>query len=270
MSDTHDMTPVPADDQSAATQMNNPAADEASAPGSSPMNPNAVAEAPAPAVSPESTTSNPPSHTTMTQNNNTPAGSVSDANVASANLNAGTDSAPVQDVAPNATPAYKKWFTPAPILQSRSSVTGSPIQPGEILDQGDGNRDQDPPTNGESFSFSDTVEIPMDVDDEGNPVPVTANLEVTYNVEDWGTASLDGTKIIDLSSSEASTGPLGGHTTWGKTANVAVQSGNHNLDFTYQNITMPNPNFNKIVCNYTFKAVALEPGGKKEPDPAAS
>ena len=266
MSDTNDKAPVPADDKSAATQMNNPAADEVSAPDSSPMNPNAVAEAPAPAVSPESTTSNPPSHTTMTQNNNTPAGSVSDANVASANLNAGTDSAPVQDVAP-ATPAYKKWFTPAPMLQSRSGESGTPIQPGEILDQGGDNRDQDPPTNGESFSFNDTVEIPMDVDDEGNPVPVTANLEVTYNVEDWGTASLDGTQIIDLSSSEASTGPLGGHTTWGKTANVAVQSGNHNLDFTYQNITMPNPNFNKIVCNYTFKAVALEPGGKKEPDP---
>ena len=185
----------------------------------------------------------------MTQNNNTPAGSVSDANVAPA------------------TPAYKKWFTPAPMLQSRSGESGTPIQPGEILDQGGDNRDQDPPTNGESFSFNDTVEIPMDVDDEGNPVPITANLEVTYNVEDWGTASLDGTKIIDLSSSEASTGPLGGHTTWGKTANVTVQSGNHNLDFTYQNITMPNPNFNKIVCNYTFKAVALEPGGKKEPDP---
>ena len=83
MSDTHDMTPVPADDQSAATQMNNPAADEASAPGSSPMNPNAVAEAPAPAA-------NPPSHTTKTHNNNTPAGSVSDSNVASPNQNAGT------------------------------------------------------------------------------------------------------------------------------------------------------------------------------------
>ena len=48
MSDTNDKTPVPADDQSAATRINNLAADVASAPDSSPMNPNAVAAPPLP------------------------------------------------------------------------------------------------------------------------------------------------------------------------------------------------------------------------------
>ena len=180
-------------------------------------------------------------------NDNTPAGSVSDANVAPA------------------TPDYKKWYTPAPM--PLTAEQGTPVQPGQIFASGSDNRDQDPPTNGESYNMNEPFSIPTDVDADGNPVPVTAKLSLTYNVEDWGTASLDGEQIIDLSDTEAATGPRGGHTTWGKTANAVVQSGSHNLDLTYQNITMPNPNYNKIVCNYSFEAVALEPGGKKNPDP---
>ena len=154
-------------------------------------------------------------------NDNTPAGSVSDANVAPA------------------TPDYKKWYTPAPM--PLTAEQGTPVQPGQIFASGSDNRDQDPPTNGESYNMNEPFSIPTDVDADGNPVPVTAKLSLTYNVEDWGTASLDGEQIIDLSDTEAATGPRGGHTTWGKTANAVVQSGSHNLDLTYQNITMPNP-----------------------------
>ena len=121
-------------------------------------------------------------------NDNTPADSVSDANVApanlnagtdsapvqdvaSANLNAGTDSAPVQDVAP-ATPDYKKWYTPAPM--PLTAEQGTPVQPGQIFASGSDNRDQDPPTNGESYNMNEPFSIPTDVDADGNPVPVTA------------------------------------------------------------------------------------------------
>lgn len=72
--------------------------------------------------------------------------------------------------------------------------------------------------------------------------------------------------LIDLTSREEGvTGQWGGHTAWKKSKSATIASGEHTLEFSYQNITMSDPNMNQIICEYSYKAVVLESGGKKDP-----
>ena len=170
------------------------------------------------------------------------------------------------DIIMNQTPPYKKWYNGAGVAPAAESET-STAAPGQILASGSANHDQAPPTNGESYDFTETVNIPWGEEAQGTAQAILANLRVSYKVEDWGETLLDNELLIDLTSrAEGSTGKWGGHTAWEKSACAAVSSGEHILNFAYQNITMPDPNMNRIICEYTYKAVALESGGKKAPE----
>ena len=174
----------------------------------------------------------------------------------------------------NAIPPYKKWFDASGIVPAVAASTlteEEPVQPGQIITFGGDDRSQAPPTNGESFSLSAQVFIPMGVNEQGMPTPIHAQLQLSYTVEDWGTASVDGNMVMNFTTATAApTGPYGGHTAWGGSRCVPVSSGMHSLGFTYTNITMPDADMNQIVCVYSYRAVELEPGGKKEPQPCSS
>ena len=163
------------------------------------------------------------------------------------------------------TPNYQKWFNGSSAVPA-AEIETTTVVPGQVLAGNSGNRNQAPPTNGESYDIVEGVNIPWTTDEQGNIKPVTANLQVSYRVEDWGEVLLDDELIIDLTSRiEGSTGQWGGHTAWGKSSSAAISSGEHTLEFSYQNITMSDPNMNQIICEYSYKAVALEAGGKRAP-----
>ncbi|MGN0810298.1 MAG: hypothetical protein ACI4PY_02240, partial [Akkermansia muciniphila] len=162
-------------------------------------------------------------------------------------------------------PTYKKWFNGSAAVPAAEVETTTVVN-GQILASGSANYNQSPPTNGESEDYTETVDIPWVEDEQGNPKSILANLQVSYRVEDWGDVCLDDELLIDLTSrEEGTTGQWGGHTAWKKSKSATIASGEHTLDFSYQNITMSDPNMNQIICEYSYKAVALESGGKKEP-----
>lgn len=174
----------------------------------------------------------------------------------------------------NTIPPYKKWFDAsgiAPAAAASVLADEESVQPGQIIAFGGDNRSQGPPTNGESFSLSAQVFVPMGVNEQGMPTPIHAQLQLTYTVEDWGTASVDGAMVMNFTTAtSAPTGSYGGHTAWGGSRCVPISSGTHSISFTYSNITMPDADMNQIVCVYSYSVVELEPGGKKEPQPCSS
>lgn len=162
-------------------------------------------------------------------------------------------------------PTYKKWFNGLPV-EPTVEVETSTVVEGQIFAFGSARHNQAPPTNGENYDFTETINIPWREDEQGNPKPILTNLRVSYRVEDWGDVYLDDELLIDLTSREEGvTGQWGGHTAWKKSNSATISSGEHTLEFSYQNITMSDPNMNQIICEYSYKAVALESGGKKEP-----
>lgn len=164
----------------------------------------------------------------------------------------------------NNTPIYKKWFNGFSAEVASVSETQT-VTPGQILVSGSDNKSKNPPTNGESYNMSEIVFIPQHIDEERMPTPMVANLRIAYMVEDWGYVTLDGERLINLTTAaENPTGAYGGHSAWSAACSAVIMSGVHQLDFAYTNITMPDPNMNRIVCEYVFRAVQLEPGGKKE------
>ena len=165
----------------------------------------------------------------------------------------------------NNTPNYRKWFNGSTVVPAAEVETTTVVK-GQILASGSANHNQAPPTNGESDDYTETVKIPWVENEQGKPKSILANLQVSYRVEDWGDVWLDNQLLIDLTSrEEGTTGQWGGHTAWKKSNSATISSGEHTLEFSYQNITMSDPNMNQIICEYSYKAVALESGGKKEP-----
>ena len=162
-------------------------------------------------------------------------------------------------------PTYKKWFNGLPV-EPTVEVETSTVVEGQIFAFGSASHNQAPPTNGENYDFTETINIPWREDEQGNPKPILTNLRVSYRVEDWGDVYLDDELLIDLTSREEGvTGQWGGHTAWKKSKSATIASGEHTLEFSYQNITMSDPNMNQIICEYSYKAVVLESGGKKDP-----
>lgn len=162
-------------------------------------------------------------------------------------------------------PTYKKWFNGLPV-EPTVEVETSTVVEGQIFAFGSASHNQAPPTNGENYDFTETINIPWREDEQGNPKPILTNLRVSYRVEDWGDVYLDDELLIDLTSrEEGTTGQWGGHTAWKKSKSATIASGEHTLEFSYQNITMSDPNMNQIICEYSYKAVVLESGGKKDP-----
>ncbi len=170
-------------------------------------------------------------------------------------------------------PAYKKWLS-APAASSAQPLATSfaePCSPGDIIEEVfDNSRNQDPPTNGEVYNIPITINVPYALNEDGEEVPITARLDVTYTVEDWGTAALNNELILDLTSSTEGADGYGGHATWTGKCSAALATGSHNLHFVYQNIIMGNEMNNKIVCEYGYKLTALETGGKKAPQPCST
>ena len=166
---------------------------------------------------------------------------------------------------------YNHWFAPmseiAPVA-SRASRSAASVQAGEIIASGSGNRNQSPPTHALQDMVSIPISVPFGVDAQGNSRPILARISATFRVEDWGFVTVDGKRILDMTSSRESAGIYGGHPTWpAETASAVVASGEHVLEFHYENIEMADASNNKLVCEYSYRVVALEDGGVKDAEP---
>ncbi len=150
------------------------------------------------------------------------------------------------------TPLYTKPFN----IPAGTSLNDEPLPAGTILVQRSANHSKQPPTNGEHYEFTETFNARAEL---------YALLRVTYRVEDWGSVTLDSAPIMDLTyTAEAPTGTYGGHVAWQKTHTCPILFGEHTLEFIYDNITMADPNMNRIVCEYSYEAVWCEAGGNKD------
>ncbi|MEE1266873.1 MAG: hypothetical protein UHH87_11355 [Akkermansia sp.] len=163
---------------------------------------------------------------------------------------------------------YNHWFAPMSEItpvSSRASHSAASVQAGEVIASGSGNRNQSPPTHALQDKVSIPISVPSGVDAEGNPRPILARISATFRVEDWGFVTVDGKRILDMTSSRESAGIYGGHPTWpAETASAVVASGEHELEFHYENIEMADASNNKLVCEYSYRVVALEDGGVKD------
>ncbi len=175
----------------------------------------------------------------------------------------------------NMTPPYTKWFngfSSTPAVASETNPTARVIQPGEVLVSKTGNHGAGLPSYKMDEDYDEDFSIPYNSIDQGEgkepqEVPITAKLNITYTVEDWGSVTLDGSQVIDLTiAKEGSDEPTyGGHSKWTGSYNTVVSSGDHTMVFHYENIDMKDPYGNMSVCEYSYEAVAYEVGGTKEP-----
>ena len=163
-------------------------------------------------------------------------------------------------------PDYTRWFARAGEAAAPVSAAGSiPFKAGDIIASGSGNLSQEPPTEAVSDDIVINIDVPWGEDEQGAPVAIQASIEATFSVEDWGYVEIDGERIISMTSDEEPPGPLNGHYTWApQTSSLVVMSGSHRLVFHYENIRMDDPMKNKLVCEYAYRVVALEDGGRKD------
>ncbi len=112
------------------------------------------------------------------------------------------------------TPNYKKWFTPAGEVVAPVSLSSAPFQAGEVIAQGAGNRNQNPPTNAVSDDVIFDIEVPFAENEKGEPVSIKARIDATFSVEDWGYVTVDGERIISMTSADEPAGRFGGHAIW--------------------------------------------------------
>lgn len=120
--------------------------------------------------------------------------------------------------------------------------------------------------NGGGFSGSESFDIPYGTDESGKQVALTAICSVTLTVDDWGSASVDGTKVVDLSAGVEPPGERGGHAAWSGGGSIAVKSGSHSLSYESTNISIPHPEYNVSICNVSLNASWEEDGGKIDDD----
>ena len=139
---------------------------------------------------------------------------------------------------------------------------------GSLADGARAHAGQSPPTHALQDKVTIPVSVPFGVDAEGNPRPILARISATFRVEDWGFVTVDGKSILDMTRSRETPGIYGGHPTWpAETASEVVASGEHVLEFHYENIEMADASNNKLVCEYSYRVVALEDGGVKDEEP---
>lgn len=167
--------------------------------------------------------------------------------------------------------SYKKWFEPS-CLAPRAAIrmTARTGNEGEWpVHKKDG--DQKGPPSGAADSISlypFSFKVPFDTDEEGNRIPIMAKCDVTLTEDDWGEAKIDGVTVVDMTktTNEKDAGPEGGHTAWTMSGNCKVESGEHELVVTNENIEYSNPDANVAVCRYTLDVYPIEPGGEKTPE----
>ncbi|MBR5196461.1 MAG: RHS repeat protein, partial [Akkermansia sp.] len=162
-------------------------------------------------------------------------------------------------------PDYKRWFTPAGEISTPSLRSAASLQAGDIIAHGSGNKNQNPPTYAKQEDVIFDINVPKVLDENGEEMSILARIEATFSVEDWGYVMVDGQKIISMTREDEPAGPRGGHATWpARSGSTVVSSGQHQLVFHYENINMADAANNKIVCEYSYRVVALESGGNRE------
>ncbi len=171
---------------------------------------------------------------------------------------------------------YTPWFDVAAAKQrialesaargTRDTTTPESYTPGKVLKQDSKNISKQP-SNGETDSLSISFTIPTTTDPEtGETVQMMALAEADLTVEDWGSASVDGKRIINLTSEVSQPDSLGGHGVWGdKKTELCGPGGTHTISAEARNITMEGQAYNNLfVFKCTLKARVLEPGGEKD------
>lgn len=109
--------------------------------------------------------------------------------------------------------------------------------------------------NGGSVSSTSTLDIPQGkLVSTGQIVDIIAIYNISMTVDDWGSLSIDGERVIDMTkeSGGAEPGPQGGHEEWTKTAQVRLSSGPHIVSYEASNIEMKNAYYNKFVCEISM------------------
>lgn len=120
--------------------------------------------------------------------------------------------------------------------------------------------------NGGGFSGSESFDIPYGTDKSGKPVALTAICSVTLTVDDWGSAYIDGVRVVNLTSEVEAPGEHGGHQVWSGAGCIALSSGSHTLSYQSSNISLPHPEYNISICNVTLSASWEEDGGRDDDD----
>lgn len=104
--------------------------------------------------------------------------------------------------------------------------------------------------NGGSAKGEEKFVVPYGKDEEGNTVSIIAVYTFEMYVDDWGSVSLDGKMILDLTKETGGeeAGQHGGHQLWNKECRVEVPSGEHVLSYEATNIDIPHAQYNNFVC----------------------
>lgn len=167
--------------------------------------------------------------------------------------------------------SYKKWFEPsrfAPRAAFRMTAkTGNEEE--WPVHKKDGDKKGPPSGAADSISlYPFSFKVPFDTDEEGNQIPIMAKCDITLTEDDWGEAKIDDVTVVDMTkaTNEKDAGPEGGHTEWTMSGNCKVESGEHVLAVTNENIEYSNPDANVAVCRYTLDVYPIEPGGGKTPE----
>lgn len=162
-------------------------------------------------------------------------------------------------------------LTPLPTGSIEATSESITYQVGDIIDTDEWKDSVGPPSNGEEFDHSYSIDIPYNKikDDEGNLielVTLVANCAVNHTVEDWGYVDTASKRIIDLTSTKEFPGIYDGHAQWFNTGNVPCISG-EKLELTVhgENITMPDEQYNKFVCEGNYCIKVTEVGSVKCP-----
>ncbi len=123
------------------------------------------------------------------------------------------------------------------------------------------------PSNGEHESLTLGFTIPPTTDPETNEVRQQfARASASVTAEDWGSATIDGEPVVNLSASMSQPDKLGGHGIWHASGSkVCGPGGSHTIAAEGFNITMADPADNLFVFTCALQATVLESGGKKDP-----
>lgn len=165
--------------------------------------------------------------------------------------------------------SYTKWFEPSrfmprPALRAAMRTNDAPQWP---ISHQDGKKVGPPSGPADSIAlYPFEFEVPFETDEQGNQIPIQAKCDVKLTEDDWGDAKIDDILVVDMTSSThgQEAGPEGGHTEWTLSGTCKVESGNHHLVTSNENIKYSNPKGNVAVCRYTLDVRPIEPGGQKK------
>ena len=162
----------------------------------------------------------------------------------------------------NATPAYTPRGKVGRILSIVSEDDDIEIE-GELPDLNILNRKEG--VNGGGFSDEVPFEIPFGRNKKtGEQVVLTVNCTVTLTVDDWGSVSIDGKKVVELSPAVEPGGQHGGHTEWTGSDSIPLKSGMHTLSYESTNVNIPHESYNVSICDVRLTAAWEEDGGRDD------